>query len=399
MVEFKKVVLPNGLTILHEKRDVSVTTVMLASKFGASYEEEKDKGISHFIEHLCFKGTEKRNTRQISSDVEKVGGVLNAFTDEEITAYHAVIPSNCLSIAMDVIFDIYFNPVFPEVEIEKERKVILEEIKMYRDHPRAYVVNKLKEQMYEKPFGIPIIGTEKSVASLDKKKISETHGKMYSPKNSILCVVGNNTVEEIIGLSEKLCVDRSFEIIKSKKCEERDSTGLEKRNDLEQANIAIGFHFPFLDEKDRYAAEVFNAIFGEGMSSRLFSEVREKRGLAYAVKTELATGKKYAYFLIYIGTDISKIEEVLRICVEEYKKMKIISEDEFNQAKEQIIGNRKVELEGSSETAIGLIMEELHGDAENHYLYDQKINEVSLEDVKKLAEIEKYSYFVLSPVE
>jgi predicted Zn-dependent peptidase len=398
-MEFKKIVLNNGLTILHEKRDVPVTTVMLATKFGASYEEEKDKGISHFIEHLCFKGTEKRTTQQISSEVERVGGILNAFTDEEITAYHAVIPSNYLKIAMDVIFDIFFNPVFPDLEIEKERKVILEEIKMYRDHPRAYVMNKLKEQMYEKPFGIPIIGTEKSVGSLDKKKILETHRKMYSPKNAILCVVGNNSFEEIIALSEKFCVDRNFEIIKSKKCEEKNTNGMEKRTDLEQANIAIGFHFPFAENKNQYSAEIFNAILGEGMSSRLFSEVREKRGLAYAVKTELALGKKYAYFLIYIGTDISKIDEVLKICVDEYKKMSVISDEEFNQAKEQIIGNKKVESEGSSETAVGLILEELHSGAENFYLYDQKIKEVSLEDVKKLAEIEKYSYFVLSPVE
>jgi len=395
-MEFIKKVLENGLTILFEKRDVSVTTVMLASKFGSLYESAEEKGIAHFIEHLAFKGTTKRCARDIAFELERVGGSLNAFTEEEETAFHVKLPSEHLELAMDVIFDIFFNPIYPEEEIKKEGNVICEEIKMYKDSPQRHTLNKIKECLYGEPFGLFGAGSEKTVCAIKREHISKTHEKFYSPENSILCVVGNNKFEDVVRLAEKLSSKNKFEKANFHKIEFRNEKKMEKRKDVEQANIAIGFHFPFSNNLERSAAEVFSAIFGEGMSSKLFTEVREKRGLAYAVKSFLEMGKNYSYLVIYIGTEKAMVEEVIKICLEEFRKMALISEKELEDGKKQVIGNYEVESEASDNNALHLIMSEIKGNAEDYYKFKDEIKQVSLEDIKKLAEIKEHASFVLS---
>ena len=245
MVKFNKKVLGNGLTILHEKRDVPVTTVMLASKYGGAYETEKEKGIAHFMEHLCFKGTEKRTVKQIADEVEKVGGELNAFTHEEITAYHVKLPSKHLSIAMDVVSDIYFNASFPEEEIVKEANVICEEIKMYYDNPRAHVLEQIKNNLYEKPFGIFLAGNEEVVKGMTRKQLIDRHREVYVPSNSILCVVGNNSFEEVVSMAEKISIEREGKTIKIPKIKLQSLKSDEKREGIQQANLALGSIFLF----------------------------------------------------------------------------------------------------------------------------------------------------------
>ncbi len=396
-MEFKKKILENGLTVLHEKRDVPVTTVMLAAKFGAVYESSEEKGIAHFMEHLCFKGTDKRDVKQIAGEVEKVGGDLNAFTHEEVTAYHVKLPSEHLNVAMDVIFDIFFNASFPEVEVEKEGNVICEEIKMYRDNPRMHVLDKIKNNLYEKPFGDFIGGTKETVKSMTRDQLFKKHRSVYVPKNSILCVVGNNDFEEVLKLAEELVVDRDGEKIEKPEIKFQDVKDVEKRGDIHQANLALGFHFPIASEAGRYAAEVFSTILGQGMSSKLFSEVREKRGLVYGVKSELDLGKNYGYMIIWAGTDPEKVKDVIEISLKEYGKMGEITENELEEAKVQVIGNRYVESEGSNDTAVNLIMEEAAGNAKDYYEYEKNINAVTLEDIRELAKISEYASFSLEP--
>ena len=336
MAKLLKTKLSNGMTILFEKREVPVTTVMLAAKYGSAYETEEEKGIAHFIEHLCFKGTEKRTTEEIAANLEKVGGILNAHTSEEETAYHVKLPSRHLELAMDVIFDIFFNPKFPEEEVKKEANVICEEIKMYYDNPRARVVEQIKGCLYEKPFGIFGAGTEETVRSMTREQLLKKHREIYCPENAILSVVGNNDFEEIKRFAEKFSVERNCKKESVKEIKLKNEVRKESR-DLQQANLTIGFHFPKLNDKDRYAADVFSAILGEGMSSKLFTEVREKRGLAYAVKTDTDLGKNYSYMIIYIGTEKEKTEEVIKICLDEFRKMKNISEKELEDGKKQVI--------------------------------------------------------------
>ncbi len=397
MVEFNKKVLENGLTILHEKRDVPVTTVMLAAKYGGAYESEKEKGIAHFIEHLCFKGTEKRTVKQIAEEVERVGGDLNAFTHEEITAYHVKLPSEHLNIAMDVIFDIFFNASFPKDEVEKEANVICEEIKMYKDNPRAHVLEKIKNCLYKGPFGTFLAGSEETVKGMKREQLLGRHREVYVPSNSILCVVGNNSFEDVVLMAEKYCIERAGEAMKIPEIEPQILKSEEKRSGIQQTNLALGFHFPFLNDKERYSSEIFMTILGQGMSSKLFSEVREKRGLVYGVKSELDLGRNYGYMIIWAGTDEGKRQEVIDICLKEFKKMGEISEEELLRAKIQIIGGKNVSSECSNDTAVNLILEEASNKAENYYDYEKKINEVSLEEIKKLASKTDYACFVLGP--
>jgi predicted Zn-dependent peptidase len=396
-MKFNKKVLSNGLTVLHEKRDLPVTTVMLASKFGSRYESEKDKGIAHFIEHLCFKGTEKRTTEQIAAELEKVGGILNAFTSEEETAYHVKLPSKHLDLAMDVIFDIFFNPTFPEKEIEKEGGVICEEIRMYRDNPAAHVLERIKGCLYKKPFGMFIAGTEDNIKKMKREDLLKKHSEVYFPGNAILTVVGNNEFEDVVKLAEKFCVNNEGKKPQVSEIKTQNLKSIEKRGDLQQANLAMGFHFPKTSEKEKFAAEVFLAIFGQGMSSKLWREVREKRGLAYAIKTEMDAGKDYGYLVIYIGTGKDKVREVINLCVEEFSKMKDISEKEVEDAKEQVMGNYDISTEDCANVATNLLLEEISGKAEDYYDFKKEIAKVTLKDIKELAEKADYSYFALTP--
>jgi predicted Zn-dependent peptidase len=398
VVLFNKKKLRNGLTIIHELRDVPVSTVMLGTRFGSAYECESEKGIAHFMEHLCFKGTARRNAKQIAEEIESVGGSLNAFTHEEMTAYHAKVPSKHLKRAMDVLFDIFFNPLFPEEEIGKEARVVCEEIKMYRDNPRAFVLDKIKENLYEKPFGGFIAGSEKNVKSFSRNKLREIHRQVYVPENSILVVVGSNSFEDICLLAEKLTPSISGRKWALPKIRLKNEKEILFRKGIEQTNLAVGFHFPLSSQKESYAAEVFNAILGEGMSSRLFTEVREKRGLVYGIKSELDMGRRYSYFVIWAGTDKEKVQQVIEISLNEFSRLLSLSEEELEKAKKQAIGSFLVENEDSISTATNLLMFEVCRRAEDYYNYEKNLGRVSLKEIFSLARSKKYSVVILNPV-
>ena len=402
MVEFNKKTLDNGMIVLHEKRDVPVTTVMLGTRYGSAYEKEEEKGIAHFIEHLCFKGTEKRTAKEIACEVEKTGGLLNAFTAEEMTAYYVKLPSRHLNMAMDVLFDIFFNPVFPEEDVAREANVICEEIRMYNDEPRMHVLKRIKENLYKKPFGIFAAGLQENVKKFKREDLLKRHREVYVPENSVLCVVGNNDFDDVVKIAEEFSRDVKRDLVKHNVAEVslNNLNNEEKRDNLQQANICLGFHFPRLGEKERYAAEVFSAILGQGMSSVLFTEVREKRGLAYAVRTFLELGREYGYMLIYIGTDKSKTKEVEEICLQKFHDMKDLNEEDIIEGKKQVIGNHDVDKEESNNTALNLIYEEICNPcvgAESYYKYKENIENVSLDDIKKIADKTEYASFKLLP--
>ncbi len=396
MVIFNKGKLKNGLRVICEERESDVSTIMFAVPFGAMYEEKEEKGIAHFIEHLCFKGTEKRNSAEIAKTLEKYGGELNAFTHEEMTAYYVKIPNEFLEIAIDVLSDIFFNPIFPEEEIEKERNVILEEIKMYYDNPRAQSYKKIKENLFFEPHGLFIAGSEESLIKMYREKLLEKHRSVYCPEKCILCVVGGNKFEEVIDISNKYIslIEREIKPLKKISIEKRTLNNFETRINLSQSNLCLGIHFPsFLDDL-RYSAEIFNMILGVGMSSKLFSEVREKKGLVYGVKSELDLGRNYGYMVIWAGCDKKNIEEVFGIFKEEFKKMEFISERELEDAKIQLIGSKKVRSD-LNEVAINLIMEELSSNAENYYNYETNVSKVKIEDIKKLcSNLDFASYYL-----
>ena len=397
--DFKRKVLSNGVTVILEKRDLPVVSVAFAVRNGAVNESLGEKGISHFIEHMLYKGTSKRNAKQIAEEIEKSGGELNGFTSEDITAFWCKMPSEGLNLALDVLSDIIKDSVFDEKELEKERQVIFEEIKLYHDIPIHYVYNELQKYLYEGTLSMSILGTTETLNSLDKKKIVDKFKKIYSPNNLILCVVGDANFEEIVDFAEKNFGNEKGEVPKME-IKLKNGSKIEERKGIDQANLILAYHVPLAEDKKSYAARVLNVLMAEGLSSRLFQEIREKRNLAYAIKGGSEIRNDFAYNMIYVGTAKNKVEEVKKLILEEFEKVaKDFDEKELNDIKKQIIGNYKISMEDSQNQMINLLGAEVEGDASKFYEFDKNISEVKLENVKELAGQvgEKYSFFALVP--
>ncbi len=393
---FKKKVLGNGMTILFEKRNFPVVSVAFAVRSGGAYESEKEKGIHHFIEHMLYKGTKNRTNKQIAEEIEKNGGELNGFTDQLITAYWCKMPSEHLNIVLDVLSDLIKNPLFDEKEIEKERQVIIEEMKMRKDSPITYVFDNLEKCLFEPPLSINLIGTFDSLSSIDKKKLISKFKEVYSPENLILVVVGNANFDEIVKFAEA-----NFSFMGKKigglKVKKRNESFVEKRKGIDQANLVFCYHIP---ENLSYSARLLNTLMAQGMSSRLFLEIREKRNLAYSVKGEVEINKYFPHGFIYVGTMKEKVDEVKKIIVKEFEKLlEDLSEKELAQVKEQLIGNYILETEDSQAQMLNLLSWEIVSKAEDAYEFEKKIKEVRVEDVKKLVKqiLKEHNFFELLP--
>ena len=194
---FQKLKLKNGITLIHEKRDLPIVSLSITNKFGASFEDSKIKGISHFIEHLLFTGTKTRTHEQISGEIEKKGGMLNAFTSHDMTSYHFKLPSKHLFIGLNILTDMLNNSIFNKEKFEKEKRVILEEIKMYHDVPMRHIHDKIEFNLYEKPFGEGVIGSKETVSSLTRDFVSSYFKKAYDPSRFIISIVGKADTKKI----------------------------------------------------------------------------------------------------------------------------------------------------------------------------------------------------------
>lgn len=395
MTEFYKKKLKNGLTVIFEKRKLPITSILIATKAGAAHESASKKGIAHFAEHMPFKGTKTRNAKQLSSTIEKVGGIMNAFTSDEITAFWCKIPSKHFSEGAKIISDLVLNPKFDAKDIEAERNVIISEISMYHDDPQHYLFDKIKSLLYKKPFGMPVMGLKKTVLKIDRKDFLNWH-KYYCPSNLIISVVGNSDIKEVLDLTKKFKLRKKV-LLPTPQVIRKNRNFIEKRAGLDQTHFALALHMPCLSEKARYSSEIFNAVLGEGMSSKLFQEIREKRGLAYKIHSYLEQEKSYGHAIIYAGIKKKNIKKVKEISLKEIKGMSKLSSRELEEAKEQKIGNWKLSLESCDDAARTLVLQEIATKAEELYSYPEKINEVKLQDVRALAKIKSYSLAVLVP--
>ena len=266
---FQRKILKNGMTILFEKRDIPVVSVAIAIKHGGIHEKENEKGISHFIEHMLYKGTPTRDSKQIATEIEKNGGELNGFTSEEVTAYWCKMPSIHANIALDVLTDMVKNPLFDENEIEKERKVIFEEMKMRKDSPRIFIFDEIQSHLYKNPFGKNLIGTKETLKEIERKDLVKKFSEIYTPNNMIICVVGNYSMEKIVKWTEENFTKKGKKIHQIK-IEKKNTSKIEKRKGIDQANIVLAFHLPLAKDKKNYAAQLLMTLMGEGLSSRLF---------------------------------------------------------------------------------------------------------------------------------
>jgi len=395
-VNFQKIRLKNGIILLHESRPLPVVSLSITNPFGAVYEEEKIKGIAHFMEHLVFTGTKTRTHEDISREIEKKGGILNAFTSHDMTSFWCKLPSKHIFTPLEIFTDMLTNPLFDEKKFEKEKKVILEEIKMYHDMPMRHIHDKIEANLYEEPFGASIIGSKETVSSIGRDFAFDYFKKVYDPSRFIVTVVGKANPKEIVSYLEQNFKPSKF-ILKVQEIKKHNKETVEERHGIDQAHFIFAFHAPLAAEKNHANLEVLDAYLANGMSSRLFLEIREKRGLAYAVKSSLETEKNFSYYTIYVGTTKSALSEVKKLILKEFENVRHMTETELKEAKERLIGLYKVSSEESSDVMNELMLHELTTKAEDYYEYEKNIGAVKLEDVKRIAEIKEYSTAAIVP--
>ncbi|MBN2831274.1 MAG: insulinase family protein [Candidatus Omnitrophica bacterium] len=324
-------------------------------KVGGRYENMGNKGVAHFLEHLLFKGTKNYSCRMIKESIEGVGGSLNGFTSEELTCYLIKIPSIYLDRALNVLSDMVIRPLLSEVEIKKERAVILEEIKMYRDLPQSYVYELLDELLWpNQPLGAPIIGTVDSLTETDRHKLVSFKKKHYTVSSMVISAAGDidedkldNRVNKIFATLPKKR-ENLFSVVK----ESQDNVRLKLfHKDTEQTHMALGFKSLKRDHPLRHALGILHVILGANMSSRLFNEIREKRGLAYEIGTMVKRFYDTGAFLVHAGIDNRKVPDAIGLILKELVKIKdnLVTEGELNRAKEFYIGQLKLGLEDTME--------------------------------------------------
>ena len=392
---FKKTTLKNGLRIITvPQKNTQAVTILVLVGTGSKYETKQENGISHFLEHMYFKGTKKRpSTLAIAETLDKVGGIYNAFTGQEFTGYFAKVPTSRFELALDWVSDIFLNSLLPEREIEKEKGVIIEEINMYYDHPMSYVGILWPKLLYgDQPAGWEIAGTKETVAKLNREKLLNYMKSQYVASNTIVAVAGNINEKKVISL-----VERYFAKIGIQKPKGKPPV-LEKQNkpqvllhfrETDQTHLALGVRGYNLFHPKRYAQTILGVLLGGMMSSRLFEEVRTKLGIAYYIKTDIDSNPDTGYLVTFAGIDNKKVEKGILAILKEYKKIsqKKVGEKELKKAKEFLKGKITLELEASEAQASFYADQEL---LERKILTPKeifkKIDEISQKDILKVAQ-------------
>jgi len=361
---------------------------------GGRYEEKETTGISHFIEHILFKGTQKRDAKQLKQEIEGVGGHFNGFTTEEVTCYLVRVPKKYTAVGLDVLSDMVLDPKIDPSDMEKEKKVILEEIKMYKDQPSSYVHEILAEVMWgDTALGRPLAGYEGTVKKLNRDAILEAKKKAYVPNNIAIVTAGNINEEQIVsdiaerfrGLSEL-----NAPIYEKFECGQDEKKFKFLFKDTAQTNIALGFHTIGRDapQQDRYAMNVLNIILGANMSSRLFEELRERQGLCYDITSSVKKYQETGAFFIHAGIANTKVRDAVRSVMRELQliRSEVVSDDELKRAKEFYKGQLLLAFEDTGSRMLWLgdkIMSENSIPEVNGVL--EKIDNVNKSDVIRLA--------------
>jgi predicted Zn-dependent peptidase len=392
---YKKVTLKNGLRIITIpiKNTQAVTTLVLVGT-GSKYETKDINGISHFLEHMFFKGTKKRKTKlEIAETLDKIGGMYNAFTGEEFTGFWAKVCNKHFDLALDWISDMFLNSKIEQKEIEKERGVILEEVNMYLDTPMMYVDDLWEKLLYgNQPAGWLTIGTKKVIKSLKRKQFLDYFKNHYSAKNTIVCVAGNID-SKIAEAKIKKCfsnINKSLPKAKIRVIEQqKEPQCLIYFKKTDQTHIRLGARGYDMFHPKKYAQILLSVILGGFMSSRLFLSVREEKGLAYYIKTASDSNTDTGYLVTSAGVDNKKVYEAIKLILKEYKKLKTkkISKQELQKAKDYIKGTMSLSLESSDSQAFFFAGQELLSQKiltqEQQF---EKIDQVSINDIMKVAQ-------------
>jgi len=384
--------LPNGLTIITEEMEhIRSASIGIWNKTGSRDEDLQWNGISHFIEHMVFKGTQNRSAEEIARQVDSIGGNMDAFTAKECVCFNVKVIDEHVPIAMDVLSDLVLNPVFDVQDIARERGVILEEIKMDEDNP-DYLVHEIFTQNFWKdhPLGKPILGTKDTVKRFDREPVADFYAQRFSPGNVTICAAGHLKHREFVDL-----VAKHFQHMKPVKNGFHSSQPkivpriiMRNKKALEQVQICIGVPSHPIAHEQRHASYILNTLLGGGMSSRLFQNIRERQGLAYAIYSDLSPYRDTGCLSVYAGTSRESVSKVVQSVVSEFRKLKQerVPEDELRRAKDQLKGSLMLSLESSTARMSNLARQEMYFD--RFYGLDeliQKIEDVKAEDLQRLA--------------
>lgn len=378
-------ILSNGLKVTFNKRQTESVTVEVAVRVGSNQENKKIAGISHFLEHLVFCGTTKRkDAKEISNEVEKLGGELNAATGNDITYYYVKLPKKHVSVALDILSDILLNPSFNEGDIKNERKVLIDEIKMVNDDPRSYQWVLFQRACFSGVLGNPVYGSIETVKSITKKDIFNFYSKYYVPNNFYISIVGGcdspfNLVENYFSNSKRKEIDFPLITIEPKKNNE-----IIEVKAILQSYFVFGYPTVQRGHKDSYAIEVVKGILGRGQSGVLFDEIRNKRGLAYEVGVHIEQGELYGFFAAYVGTDKKNIEKVRKLLLKEFNKLLCVSEQEVNESKTFLKGSFLINMEDTAKSASFITSWNIIGKEELYEKYIENIEKVTVEEVKRV---------------
>ena len=361
-----KSTLGNGLRIVTERID-SVKSISVGSwvKTGSRNEKKELAGVTHFLEHMLFKGTEKRTAFEIAQSMESVGGYLNAFTASEYTCYYARCVDEQLGRALDVISDMVLNPSFPEEEVEKEKKVVIEEMKMYRDSPDDYLFEAFTTKMFQDhALGRPVLGFEDTVSAFTRQDLYDYMSDRYRPDNLLVAVAGNVDHDEVVQLVSSYFEDKP-PLKTTHEAQPLDVFHPEKlalTKPIEQTHYILGRRGMHFDHENKYQLLLANTVLGGGMSSRLHQNVREKYGYCYSIQSFNQSYSDSGIWGVYVGTDKDYVDHVHELVVTELDKIRteLIPDQEFSEAKSQLKGKLLLSQENTSNRMMRLAKSELY---------------------------------------
>tara|TARA_Y100000034_G_scaffold136393_1_gene212570 strand:+ start:325 stop:1527 length:1203 start_codon:yes stop_codon:yes gene_type:complete len=384
----KKVILPNGLTIIYERKKRNSVVVEVMAKVGSNDEKPHEFGLSHFLEHMLFEGTKNRPTnREITNEIESIGGEFNAYTTNERTCLYIKVLKKHFSKAVELLADIIHNPLFKDEDIEKEKNIVLREIELINDEPSYYQWILLQKNLFSKhPCRNPTYGDKKVIKNLTREKVLDYFNRYYVPNNMIISVVGDlpNWRKEI---AKRFVFKRGAKVKKVQTHEpiaKKNVIKKEKKN-ISSTYTVMGFKTCPRTNPDICVLEVINSILGRGQSGRIFTELRSKRGLAYDVGSQNISEASFGYFAIYATIKKKNQELVKKLTLQELAKLQNVTEKDLKEAKNYIEGNYLLEMEDSQKTADQLLAWELVKDANLMKKYLRRIKLVTINDVKKIA--------------
>jgi predicted Zn-dependent peptidase len=385
-------VLPNGLTVITEQMEhIRSISIGIWIKTGSRDEDPQWNGISHFIEHMVFKGTKNRSAEQIARQVDSIGGNMDAFTAKECICFNVKVLDEHLPVALDVLSDLVLNPVFDVQDIGRERGVILEEIKMDEDNP-DYLVHEIFTQNFWKdhPLGKPILGTRDTVRKFEQPVVLDSYAQRFAPGNLIVSAAGHLDHHKFVEL-----VAKHFQHMKpftngfhSQPPKVVSRIIMRNKKALEQVQICMGVPSHPIAHEKRYASYILNTLLGGGMSSRLFQNIRERQGLAYAIYSDLNPYRDTGCLCVYAGTSRESAAKVVQSVVSEFRNLKTepVPEEELRRAKDQLKGSLMLSLESSTARMSNLARQEMYFD--RFYGLDElieNIETVTAEDLQMLA--------------